>query len=257
MAYRSAFPILLAVLCVSPACSATFTLSSPAIGKSGAYPIEFTCDGERASPPLAWSNAPAGTRSFALTMHHIPGPGDKHVYLVVYNIPASTTNLAKNVHDVGVWGVNTVNGQPEYTPPCSKGPGAKTYTLTAYALSAEPTISFPAGRVTMDMLLDKIKDKTLATSAIDVTYSRVGTSDRPGSRSGPRPPQELERTLSTLTLSAEQKQKVEVLIQQYGDQQRRLREDLLQQLKSALDPDQYAKVEESMRQPPPPPGPRQ
>ncbi|MCU1236792.1 MAG: hypothetical protein JWP63_4759, partial [Candidatus Solibacter sp.] len=35
-------------------------------------------------------------------MHHIPGPGDKHVYLVLYNMPVSTTSLGKNALGPGV-----------------------------------------------------------------------------------------------------------------------------------------------------------
>jgi phosphatidylethanolamine-binding protein (PEBP) family uncharacterized protein len=222
-----------------------FTLSSPAVPPSGAYPAEFTCDGASASPPLEWSNAPAGTRSFAVTMHHIPGPGDKHVYLVVYNLPSSVTSLAKNAHGIGAWGVNTVNGRPEYTPPCSKGPGEKTYNLTVYALSSDPTLAL-SGRVTMDMLLDAIKDKTLATAKLDVSYARTGSA-----QSGPRLPQELARAISGLDLPADQKQKVQTLVQQYGEKQRHLREELLSQLKAALSPEQYSKVEQGLRQPPP------
>ena len=226
-------------------------MSSTAFHNGGALPTEFTCDGERASPPLAWSNPPAGARFFAVTMHHIPGPGDKHVYLVIYNIPGNVTSLPKNARDIGAWGINTVNGQREYTPPCSKGPGAKTYTLTVYALSSEAKFADPGTPVTMDMLLAAIQDKTLATAAVDVTYSRSGSS------AGPRLPPELEQALSGLTLSDDQKQKVQAMIQQYGAQQRQLREDLLKQLKTTLDAGQYAKVEQALQQPPHPPGRRQ
>lgn len=240
--------LLLSLLAAAGLASgAGFTLRSPAVPASGVYPAEFTCDGESASPPLEWSNAPAGTRSFALTMHHIPGPGDKHVYLVIYNLPANVTTLGKNAHGIGAWGVNTVNGRPEYTPPCSKGPGAKTYTMTVYALSSEPALAL-SGRVTMDMLLDAIKDKTLAMATLDVSYARTGNA-----QSGPRPPQELERAIATLDLTTDQKQKLQALIQQYGDKQRKLREELLSQLKATLSPEQYAQVEEAMRQPPPRP----
>jgi phosphatidylethanolamine-binding protein (PEBP) family uncharacterized protein len=216
-------PLLLVFLASAWLCPAqtprgTFTLTSPEFLKGGAYPAEFTRDGERAPPPLAWSDAPVGTRSFAVTMHHIPGPGDKHVYLVIYNIPVSVKSLAKNVRDIGVWGVNTVNSQPEYTPRCSQAPGPKTYTLIVYALSAEPKLAFPATRVTMDMLLEAIKDKTLAASAIDVIYARQGES--------------------YLHLSGDQEQKVQVMIQQFGEKQKQLREDLLKQLKETLDPGQ-------------------
>ena len=53
----------------------------------------------------------------------------------------------------------------------SKGPGLKTYTITAYALSASP--SFPAEtKVSRDVLLAAISNITLASSFIDITYDR-------------------------------------------------------------------------------------
>lgn len=231
-----------AILCAAQNSPNHFAVSSTAFHNAGTLPPEFTCDGESASPPLSWSHAPAGSRFFAVTMHHIPGPEDKHVYLVLYNIPGNVTSLAKNARNIGAWGINTVNGRPEYTPPCSKGPGAKTYTLTVYALSSE--VKLDAGRpVTMDMLLAAIQDKTLASAAMDVNYSRVGNA------AGPRIPRELEGVLSGLALSDDQKQKVQTMIQQYGDKQRQLREDLLQQLKTTLNAEQYAKIEAAFKRP--------
>ena len=107
-------------------------------------------------------------------MHHLPGPGDKHVYFVIYNIPASVHGLPENApQNIGVWGINTVNGKQEYTPPHSKGPGAKVYTITVYALSSEARLDVPTRAVTMDLLLAAIREKTLATSVMNVTYDRT------------------------------------------------------------------------------------
>lgn len=170
------------------AAASDFTLTSPAVGPDGKLPAEFTCDGASISPPLAWARPPRGTKSFAVTMHHIPGPPrpdagageDKHVYLVLFNIPATTTAIDKGIKKASAgtaavwgWGINSVNRRAEYAPPCSKGPGDKKYILTVYALSVEPTIN-PAdgGGATMDELLSAIKDTTLGTATLDVTYAR-------------------------------------------------------------------------------------
>ena len=80
----------------------TFKLTSADVIEGGALPKEFTCDGASATLPLAWSGAPVGTKSFAVAMHHIPGPGDTHWYWEVYNILADVTSLAKNVTGVGL-----------------------------------------------------------------------------------------------------------------------------------------------------------
>ena len=150
----------------------SFTLTSSEVTEGGALPTEFTCDGASATLPLSWKDAPEGTKSFAVVMHHIPGPGDTHWYWVMYNIPTNITSLEKNVSGIGTLGNNSVNGETKYAPPCSKGPGEKVYTYTVYALSAEPQLSVPASEVNRDVLLNAIKDITLASASLNVTYTR-------------------------------------------------------------------------------------
>jgi phosphatidylethanolamine-binding protein (PEBP) family uncharacterized protein len=150
----------------------TFILTSSDVDEGGALPKEFTCDGASATLPLSWSGAPAGTKIFAVAMHHVPGPGDTHWYWVMYNIPANITSLEKNSAGIGILGNNSVNGETKYAPPCSKGPGEKVYTYTVYALSAEPQFSVPASDISRDVLLDALKDITLASASLNVTYTR-------------------------------------------------------------------------------------
>ena len=152
----------------------TFMLHSSAVTEGGALPKEFTCDGSSATLPLSWNGAPEGTKSFAVIMHHIPGPNDSHWYWVLYDVPANVTSLEENSTGIGTLGNNSVNSKTEYAPPCSKGPGEKIYTYTVYALSAEPQLSVPASDVTRDVLLDAIKDITLASAALNVSYTRSG-----------------------------------------------------------------------------------
>jgi phosphatidylethanolamine-binding protein (PEBP) family uncharacterized protein len=139
---------------------------------NGVYPKLYTCDSLGISPALKWTNAPAATLSYAITMHHIPPTGDKHVYLVLYNIPSTTTSIPENSKTIGVFGINTVDGKTSYTPPCSQGPGAKIYVLTVYALSGAPVISVPSAQVTMDILLAGMKGKILDSTSMSVTYTR-------------------------------------------------------------------------------------
>lgn len=149
-----------------------FTFKSTTFSDNGTFPKEYTCDGTGTSPPINWENLPFGTKSVAVTMHHIPPEGGKHVYWVLYNIPLATISIPANFSGIGKMGINTVNGKNNYTPPCSQGPGIKTYILTAYALSAEPIITTTASATTMDVLLDAIKLTTLGTSTLTVTYTR-------------------------------------------------------------------------------------
>lgn len=152
--------------------SSGFTLTSPVVSEGGALPAEYTCDGASSTPALAWSGAPAGTQSYALIMHHEASPTDIHWYWVIYNIPASVTSLPKNMTGIGTLGTNSVDKKQAYTPPCSKGPGAKTYTYTVYALSAQPALTVAANQVNRAALLDAIRGITLASAQLNVTYSR-------------------------------------------------------------------------------------
>jgi phosphatidylethanolamine-binding protein (PEBP) family uncharacterized protein len=149
-----------------------FVLTSPEAAENGMLPAEYTCDGAAATLPLSWSGAPAGTQGFAVIMHHVASPQDIHWYWVLYDIPANVTQLPKNVTGIGTLGTNSVNGKTAYTPPCSKGPGPKAYTYTVYALSAPAQLSMPATQVDRATLLAFIRNITLASAELHVTYSR-------------------------------------------------------------------------------------
>jgi len=152
--------------------TASFVLSSPDMQPGVTMPVQFTCDGLSQSPSLSWTNGPTGTKGYAIAMHHIPGPGDTHWYWVVYDIPSSAHSVPAGGPAPGAVGTNSVNNQLAYAPPCSKGPGPKLYTITVYALSQTPGFA-PGSAVSRDQLLAAIANTTLASSSIDVTYSRT------------------------------------------------------------------------------------
>lgn len=153
----------------SSATSGTFTLSSPTVTQGGALPSEYTCDGRGSSLALAWSNAPAGTKEFALLMTTLPGDGTTKWNWVLYRIPAATTSLAKDTQGVGTAGVGSDGPTAAYQAPCSQGPGNKTYTFTLYALSASPTIS---GTANGPSVTAAIAGLILGSAKLDVTYAR-------------------------------------------------------------------------------------
>jgi len=93
------------------ASSGAFALTSSAFVESGPIPTRFTGDGDNVSPPLQWSGAPEGTRSFALIVvdpdvpwgQEVPvygemppsgsQPADHFVHWIVTDIPATRTSL--------------------------------------------------------------------------------------------------------------------------------------------------------------------
>jgi phosphatidylethanolamine-binding protein (PEBP) family uncharacterized protein len=78
----------------------TFTLRSPEVTDGGMLPIDYTGDGTSATLPLEWSGSPDSAKSFALIMHHIDPEGKTKWYWILYNIPADTRNLTKNVKNI-------------------------------------------------------------------------------------------------------------------------------------------------------------
>src|ERR1700704_3987799 len=52
-----------------------FQLKTAAFPPNGLIPELYTCEGEDVPPPLAWSGAPAGTKSFALIVDDPDAPG--------------------------------------------------------------------------------------------------------------------------------------------------------------------------------------
>jgi formylglycine-generating enzyme required for sulfatase activity/phosphatidylethanolamine-binding protein (PEBP) family uncharacterized protein len=160
-----------------------FVLRSPEVADGGTLPRDYTGDGSSATLPLAWSGAPAETKSYALIMHHIPRPdAEPKWYWVIYNIPATTTELPRNVQNVGILGSNSANNRGGYAPPHSKGPGPKTYIYTLYALSSTPQLTVPPAQVSREVLLAAMKDRILATAELHVVYSRPEDAADPGSQ---------------------------------------------------------------------------
>jgi Raf kinase inhibitor-like YbhB/YbcL family protein len=75
-------------------------IRSSAFEHNGAIPAKYTCEGEDVSPPLAWSGAPAGTKSFALIVDDPDAPDPAApkrtwVHWVLYDLPPNVTDLAE------------------------------------------------------------------------------------------------------------------------------------------------------------------
>ncbi|WFU20893.1 YbhB/YbcL family Raf kinase inhibitor-like protein [Bradyrhizobium sp. CB1717] len=71
-------------------------LVSSAFADGAAIPRRFTCDGENLSPPLQWSDAPEGARSFVLLCDDPDAPGGTWHHWAVYDIPPATMEFAVN-----------------------------------------------------------------------------------------------------------------------------------------------------------------
>lgn len=134
-----------------------FTLSSPGIRPGGTLTEAqvfngFGCSGKNVSPALTWSGAPAGTKSFAVTVYDPDAPtGSGWWHWVAYNLPATTTGLAEGAGtaDGKALPAGTVQGRTDFGAPgfggaCPpQGDKPHRYIFTVYALKTEK-IEVPA-----------------------------------------------------------------------------------------------------------------
>ncbi|MCI1005713.1 kinase inhibitor [Herbaspirillum sp. C7C8] len=87
--------------------AADFTVSSTDIKDGQMLSISevfngFGCMGANRSPQLSWSGAPAGTKSFAVTVYDPDAPtGSGWWHWTVFNLPASTTSLPGGIDAQG------------------------------------------------------------------------------------------------------------------------------------------------------------
>jgi phosphatidylethanolamine-binding protein (PEBP) family uncharacterized protein len=158
--------------------SKNLSLSGIGFADGGKFPITYTCDGAGTSPGFTWSNIPAGTKSLALIMDTIPGPprpGEAdsgiHYYLTLFNLDPSTLSVPASNTSIGTLGLNFKDRTPGYTPPCSQGPGVKSYTATLYALSS--ALSLSASEATGTALIAAMQGKIIEKKAITFTYERT------------------------------------------------------------------------------------
>jgi len=149
-----------------------FTLSSDAGSDGGELPADYTCDGSGASPSLSWSNAPAGTKEFALIMSTITVDHETKYNWVLYSIPASASSLVRDSTGVGTAGTGSNGSTLAYEPPCSQGPGPKLYTFTLYALSGSPRLPDEPDQVTGDALTEAVSSITLGSDSMSLSYTR-------------------------------------------------------------------------------------
>ncbi len=174
--------ILLTTACArqthSPSPQATvmppFQLTSPAFSPGETIPIPYTCDGQDQSPPLAWSSPPANTRALALIMDDPDAPAGTWVHWVIFNIPATTSELAQAIPPIpqlnngAIQGINSW-GRVGYGGPCPPRGQKHRYFFTLYALDTPLNLK---GQPTSSALLQAMEDHILGKAQLMGVYQR-------------------------------------------------------------------------------------
>ena len=151
-----------------------FKLESPAFDHGGRIPRKYTCDGEEISPPLEWSGAPAGTRSFALICDDPDAPMGTWVHWVLYDLPSDTSSLPEGLPNQREFSNGAKSGKNSwgkhgYGGPCPPS-GVHRYFFRLYALDI-PTLGLPAG-ARKHQVLEAMRGHILAQAEWMGRYSR-------------------------------------------------------------------------------------
>lgn len=167
-----------------------FKLTAPDLESKGRIALTHVyngmgCNGQNISPALQWANAPAGTKSFAVTAYDPDAPtGSGWWHWVMYNIPASTTALPAgvgNARGLGlISGRNAPSGSVQgttdfgtkgYGGPCPPvGDKPHHYHFTVFALKVDK-LAVP-GNATAAMVGFNLNANKLATARLTGLYAR-------------------------------------------------------------------------------------
>lgn len=115
------------------------------------------------SLPFSWSDAPADTKSFALTIVDKHPVARNYVHWMVVDIPASTESIKEGAAPEGCRVLKPYAGP---FPPS----GTHEYEVTLYALKAEQLV-LPT-KPTLDQFISAVSQQTLATATLKGTFTK-------------------------------------------------------------------------------------
>ncbi|ATD06430.1 YbhB/YbcL family Raf kinase inhibitor-like protein [Pseudoalteromonas piscicida] len=178
------FSGMLSLLFISTSTLAdSFTLSSTDIShgtfmKSSHEFQGFGCSGENRSPQLSWSNAPAGTQAFAVTVYDPDAPtGSGWWHWQLVNIPKGVSTLPTGAGDVnknqtpkGSFNIVNDYGFAGFGGACPpEGHGAHRYQFTVHALSKKLELPENASGALVGYMINA---HSLGSSTIEALYKR-------------------------------------------------------------------------------------
>lgn len=152
----------------------TLSLTSPAFRQGEEIPVQYTCDGQNVSPPLEWSQSPAGTESFALIVDDPDAPGGVFTHWVLFNLPGDSYQLPEAVQGQAQLPGGALEGKNNfgkigYGGPCPPPGSPHRYRFTLYAL--DQSLDLKAG-ASKQQLLDAMVGHILAQGQLTGTYRR-------------------------------------------------------------------------------------
>lgn len=152
-------------------------LTTSAFSDGSPIPAQHTCDGANASPPLAWSDAPPATKTFALIMDDPDAPAGTWVHWVVWNLPPTLAALPTNVartETLKTFGAalqgNNTSRRIGYDGPCPPPGKPHRYYFKLYAL--DTALSLEPGSTKADVER-AMRGHVAAEAQVMGTYGRT------------------------------------------------------------------------------------
>jgi Raf kinase inhibitor-like YbhB/YbcL family protein len=156
-----------------------FTITSTAFQEGAPIPLRNSAYGENVSPELSWSNAPAGTNSFALVLDDPDAGATPFVHWVIYNIPGTATGLPEGLPAEALLSspaslAGTRQGlsglrRAAYFGPRPPAGNVHHYNFRLYALSSAPNL--PEG-LNSEALMAAITPSILGQTTLIGTYQQ-------------------------------------------------------------------------------------
>ena len=147
----------------APVAPRTMSLTSEAFSQN-ILPQRYTCHGAGINPPLDWSGAPAGTKSFALVVDDSSAPITPYIYWLVFDIQPGTTDIQEDALPTGAKQALNSAKTMSYDAPCPVG-HSHWYRFTVYALNRD--LNLPNGAPLLQVWTE-IADATIGRGRIPV-----------------------------------------------------------------------------------------
>ena len=149
-------------------------ITSTAFSDGATILKKYTCDGQDASPPLAWRGVPAAAKSLALICDDPDAPMGTWVHWVLWGMAPSTPGLPEGMpKDAqlpgGMWQGLTSAQTAGYHGPCPPPGKPHRYFFKLYALDAD--LNLPE-RSNKSALEEAMKGHVLAQAQVMGRYGR-------------------------------------------------------------------------------------
>ncbi|QYJ77425.1 YbhB/YbcL family Raf kinase inhibitor-like protein [Shewanella acanthi] len=172
----------LGIFVASLGCAQAITLTSTDIAEGEKLSEQFVfkgfgCDGGNLSPQLAWKDAPAGTKAYAITAYDPDAPtGSGWWHWAVYNLGGDQQSLAQgagskpNGLPKGAIALKNDFGTTDFGGACPpEGHGLHRYEFTVWALPSELELPKDASPALLGFML---RANALASAKLTAVYHR-------------------------------------------------------------------------------------